>query len=491
MPASRAPAAPLVATENQPPAIMATSATTTSKAPTDTSTSQRRGRGAAATRGVAGARVEVTALGLPERRRPGSVATLVSAMASSPPSSVPRASSWRTPGVVIVTGCLIALLTYGMRTSFGLFNEPLSLGRGFGREIFALAIAIQNLLWGIGQPVAGGIADRYGAARVLAVGGVVYAVGTVLMAVSTEPGVFYLTAGVLVGLGLSGASFTIVLAAFARLVDEDRRSWAMGLATATASLGQFVFAPLGQAFISAYGWQTALVLLAATVAVVPLLATALSGRGDAGGSAEPELTLRQALAQAFGHRSYLLLAAGFFVCGFHVAFITTHLPAYLSDIGIGAALAAWALGLIGLFNVIGAYGAGILGGRLSKRKLLSGIYLARGVAITAFLLVPATPLTVLVFAATMGVLWLSTVPLTSGLVALFFGTRYVGTLFGFVFFSHQVGAFFGVYLGGALYERTGSYDLVWWMSVGLALVAAALHWPIVERRAPLLTPSPA
>ena len=414
-------------------------------------------------------------------------------MASSPPHAEPRPSSWRTPAVVIVAGCLIALLTYGMRTSFGLFTEPLSLGRGFSREIFALAMAIQNLLWGIGQPVAGGIADRYGAARVLAIGGVIYAVGTVLMAFSTEPGLFYLSAGLLVGLGLSGASFTIVLAAFTRLVDEDRRSWAMGLATATASLGQFVFAPLGQAFISAYGWQAALVLLAATVAVVPLLATALRGRGRGGGGAsdEPELTLREALQQAFGHRSYLLLAAGFFVCGFHVAFITTHLPAHLGDIGIGAALAAWALGLIGLFNVIGAYSAGILGGRLSKRRLLSAIYLGRALAITAFLLMPPTPLTVLVFAATMGLLWLSTVPLTSGLVALMFGTRYVGTLFGFVFFSHQVGAFFGVYLGGALYERTGSYDVVWWMSVVLGVVAAALHWPIVERRAPRLAPAPA
>ena len=412
-------------------------------------------------------------------------------MAPSPPPADARASSWRTPAVVIVCGCLIALLTYGMRTSFGLFTEPLSLGRGFDREIFALAIAIQNLLWGIGQPVAGGIADRYGAARVLALGGVVYALGTVLMAVTTDPGLFYLTAGVLVGLGLSGASFTIVLAAFARLVPEERRSWAMGLATATASLGQFVFAPLGQAFISAYGWQTALVLLAATVAVVPLLATALGGRGAALPSEEPELTLHQALQQAFGHRSYLLLAAGFFVCGFHVAFITTHLPAHLGDIGIAPFLAAWALGLIGLFNVIGAYGAGILGGRVSRRRLLSAIYLGRAVAITLFMVVPVSAATVILFAATMGLLWLSTVPLTSGLVALMFGTRYVGTLFGFVFFSHQVGAFFGVYLGGALYERTGSYDLVWWMSVALGLVAAALHWPIVERRAPRFAPAPA
>ena len=408
----------------------------------------------------------------------------------APPHTPPRPSSWRTPGVVIFCGCLIALLTFGLRTSFGLFFEPLSLARGWDREVFALAMAIQNLLWGIGQPVAGAVADRYGAARVLAVGGVVYAVGTALMSVSATPGLFYLSAGVLVGIGLSAASFTIVIGAFARLVTEDKRSWAMGLATAVASLGQFVFAPLGQAFISAYGWATALVLLAFAVAVVPALATALNGRGSERPSDEQDLTLRQAVQQAFGHGSYLLLAAGFFVCGFHIAFITTHLPPHLSDIGIGAGLAAWALGLIGLFNIIGAYSAGVLGARMSKRRLLSAIYLARAGAITAFMLVPPTALTVILFAAAMGLLWLSTVPLTSGLVALMFGTRHVGTLFGFVFLSHQIGAFVGVYLGGVLFERTGSYEIVWWLSVALGIAAAALHWPIVERRAPQLAPAP-
>ena len=410
-------------------------------------------------------------------------------MASSPPIS---ARSWRTPTVVIVAGCLIALLSFGLRTSFGLFFEPLSLARGWDREIFALAMGIQNLLWGIGQPIAGAIADRYGAARVLAVGGVIYAVGTALMSVSSSPGLFYLSAGVLVGIGLSAASFTIVIGAFARLVAEDRRSWAMGLATAVASLGQFVFAPLGQAFISAYGWAMALVLLAFAVAIVPALATALSGPGAARSSEDEDLTLRQAVQQAFGHGSYVLLAAGFFVCGFHIAFITTHLPPHLSDIGIGAGLAAWALGLIGLFNIVGAYTAGVLGARMSRRRLLSGIYLARAAAIAAFVLVPPSTLTVLLFAATMGLLWLSTVPLTSGLIALMFGTKHVGTLFGFVFLSHQVGAFVGVYLGGVLFESTGSYDVVWWMSVALGIAAAVLHWPIVERRAPRFAmPSPA
>jgi MFS family permease len=405
---------------------------------------------------------------------------------------------WRAPVVIIVSGCLIALITYGLRTSFGLFVEPLSEGHGWSREVFALAIAIQNILWGLGQPVAGAVADRYGSARVLAVGGAIYALGVALMAVSTTPLALNLTAGVLVGLGLSGGSFTIVIAAFSKLVPEDRRSWAMGIATAAGSLGQFVFAPVGQAFISSYGWATALLLLACFGATVPVLAAALRSRpadGTSSGSIEPELPAREAVREAFGHGSYLLLVAGFFVCGFHVAFITTHLPAHLSDAaayshahgahtGGGPGLAAWALALIGLFNVVGSYGSGVLGGRMSKRKLLSGIYLSRAAVIALFVALPPSTPVVLAFAAAMGVLWLSTVPLTSGLVAVMFGTRYLGTLFGFVFLSHQVGAFLGVWLGGAAYEQTGSYAPVWWASVFLGVLAAALHWPIVERPAP-------
>ena len=390
----------------------------------------------------------------------------------------------------MVAGCLIALITYGVRTSFGLFTEPLSLARGWDREVFALAIAIQNLLWGIGQPIAGGLADRFGVRRVLAGGAVLYAAGTALMATSTTPGSLYLTGGVLIGLGLSGASFTIVLAAFARLVPPERRTSAMGLATACGSLGQFLFAPLGQSFIAAYGWSTALLLLSTTLIAVPLLATVLKGAGAAAPAGD-DLPLRAALRQAFGHGSYVLLAAGFFVCGFHVAFIATHLPAYLTDLGISASLAAWALGLVGLFNIVGSYGAGLLGDRYSKRLLLCGIYLARAGVIALFLVIPLSPATVVLFAAAMGVLWLSTVPLTSGLVAVMFGTQHMGTLFGFVFLSHQVGAFVGVWLGGAVFAATGGYDIVWWLSIGLGLLAAALHWPIAERAAPRLAPVPA
>jgi predicted MFS family arabinose efflux permease len=396
----------------------------------------------------------------------------------------------RRTGVIVLCGCLIAMVTFGVRSSFGLFTEPLSVANGWEREVFALAIALQNVLWGLGQPFAGGLADRLGPARVLAGGALLYTAGTALMAVSTSPAALQLTAGLLVGLGLSGASFTIVITGFTRLVPEDRRAWAIGLATAAGSLGQFLFAPLGQAFLSTYGWATALMLLAGFVALVPVLAIALRGGGSRH-AGDDNVPIGAALQQAFRHPSYGLLAAGFFVCGFHVAFITTHLPPYLSDLGLSPTLAAWSIGLVGLFNIIGSYSAGILGTRHSPRRLLSGIYLGRALAITLFVITPISTVTVLLFAAAMGLLWLSTVPLTSSLVALFFGTRHMGTLFGFVFLSHQIGAFIGVWLGGAIYTRTGSYEPMWWFSVALGILAAALHVPIVERRLPLLTPVPA
>jgi MFS family permease len=389
---------------------------------------------------------------------------------------------WRNPTLVIVAGCAIAIVTFGVRTSFGLFTAPLAELRGWDRETFALAIAVQNLLWGLGQPFAGAIADRYGAGRVLAVGGAVYALGVALMSQATTPAGLVFSGGVLVGLGLSGGSFTIVIAAFARLVREDRRSWAMGLATAAGSMGQFLFAPLGQGFITAYGPATALLALSAFVALVPILAAALSGRGEADEDGA-EVSSRAALRAAVGHPSYVLLTCGFFVCGFHIAFISTHLPPYLTDLGLSHSLAAWALALIGLFNVIGAYSAGILGGTYPRRLLLSAIYLGRGLAFTLFVLVPASTASVLVFAAAMGLLWLSTVPLTSGLVALMFGTRHVGMLFGVVFLSHQIGAFIGALLGGAVYDRTGSYDLMWVLCILLSVGAAIVHLPIRERRA--------
>jgi predicted MFS family arabinose efflux permease len=395
-----------------------------------------------------------------------------------------RDSGWRTPAVVVVCGCLIALLTFGVRAGFGLFTAPISQAHGWGREVFALAIAIQNLLWGAGQPFAGALADRFGSARVLAAGGLLYAVGVALMAVADTPLQMHLSAGVLIGLGLAGGSFTIVMAALARRVPAEKRSWAMGIATAAGSLGQFLLAPLGQAFILAYGWQTALLLLALGVAVVPLLATAMaSGPGQGPLAGEVDLGFKETLARAFAHRSYQLLVAGFFVCGFHVAFITVHLPPYLTDAGVSPQLAAWSIAIIGLGNIAGSYLSGVLGGIWSKRWLLTAIYALRALVIALFVLLPVTATSVVLFAVAMGLLWLSTVPPTSSLVAIMFGTRYMAMLFGIVFFSHQVGSFLGIWLGGLFYERFGSYDAVWWMGVALGLFAALVHMPIVERRA--------
>jgi len=404
-----------------------------------------------------------------------------------PQSAQPTAAPVAPPGNflwIVICGCLISVITFGVRASFGLFNEPLSSAHGWDREVFALAVAVQNLLWGAGQPVAGALADRWGTARVLAGGGVLYTAGVLLMPWADTPALMMLSAGVLVGLGLAGASFSLVVAVLGRQVPAERRSWAMGLATASGSLGQFLYAPMGQGFIGAWGWSTALLLMASSVAVVPLLAVVLRGDGRSQVHDSPEMSVADTLRHAFAQRSYALLVAGFFTCGFQLAFITVHLPPYLGDMGVGAELAGWAIGVIGLFNVVGAYASGVAGGRWSKKYLLAWIYIGRALAISLFVLLPVTPASVLGFAAVIGLLWLSTVPLTSGLVAVMFGTRYMAMLYGIVFFSHQVGSFFGVWLGGVMYDRTGSYELVWWLGVVLSLISAALHLPITERRAP-------
>ena len=402
-----------------------------------------------------------------------------SAGPQAPRSSLSGSSlhGWRTPAVIICAGCLLALLSFGIRASFGLFLAPMSGDFGWGREVFALAIAVQNLLWGLFQPVAGAVADRYGSARVLAGGALLYAAGLFVMAGASTPGLLTLSTGVLIGIGISGASFAIVLAAFARLMPEDKRSWALGLGTAAGSAGQFFMVPLGQAFISAYGWSTALTLFGfLALAMVPL-STALTGRSERGGAHQ---SAGGALNEAFKHPSYNLLTLGFFVCGFHVAFIQTHLPSYITDMGLDAGLAAWALAIVGGANIVGAFSAGYLGGRYSKKYLLSALYFARSVVIALFFLLPISAASVLIFAGAMGLLWLSTVPLTSGLVAQFFGTRHMAMLFGVVFLSHQIGSFLGVWLGGYVFDLTGSYDVVWWGNVALGLAAAAVHWPIRE-----------
>jgi predicted MFS family arabinose efflux permease len=384
----------------------------------------------------------------------------------------------------IACGAFIVLLSFGIRSSFGLFLQPMSLDLGWGREVFALAIAIQNLLWGLSQPFVGAIADKWGTARTILGGGLLYIVGVYLMSTTSSPAELYFSAGVLVGLGLSGTGFGAVLAAVGRSVPAERRSVALGITTAVGSLGQFLLPPIGQAFLSTYGWQSALALLAFGSIAMLFAAGGLRGRVETSG--QRQQTIREALSEAGHHSGFLYLTAGFFVCGWHVAFIAVHLPAYLADGGIPTKVAAWCLALIGLFNVVGSYVAGVLGGRLSKKYCLSFLYLTRSVVILAFIMAPLSVGSALLFSAAMGLLWLSTVPLTSGLVAQIFGPRYMATLFGIVFLSHQVGSFLGVWLGGYLYDAYGSYDLIWWLSIALGLVAALLHWPIDEREVPRL-----
>jgi MFS family permease len=395
--------------------------------------------------------------------------------------------------LVIVCGCLISLLSFGPRSVLGLFLVPMTETQGWSREIFALSLAIQNLMWGIGQPFAGAVADRYGTGRVLAFGGLVYAGGLVLMAWAPTPAWLHVSAGLMIGLGMAAASFSIVLAAFGRRVPPEKRPMVFGIGTAAGSMGQFLFAPMGRAFIADYGWEQALILLGVIMLAIPVLAFALRGRSDQSAAADfiKDQTLTQAVTQAFAHRSYVLLVIGFFVCGFHVAFITAHLPAYLEDLGMDPTLGAWSLALIGLFNVIGSLASGVISGKYSKPIFLALIYLARAAIIALFLILPISALTVLVFSATMGLLWLSTVPPTSALVAIMFGPKYMATLMGIVFFNHQLGAFLGVWLGGRLYDTTGSYDVVWYLGIALGIMAALVHWPIREARAdtPLATPA--
>jgi predicted MFS family arabinose efflux permease len=390
----------------------------------------------------------------------------------------------RAAVTAIACGAFVVLLSFGIRSGFGLFLQPMSLDLGWGREVFALAMALQNLLWGLSQPFVGALADKWGTARTVIAGGILYTLGVYLMATTTSPAELYLSAGVLIGLGLSGTGFGVVLAAVGRSVPPERRSVALGITTAVGSLGQFLLPPIGQALLATYGWQSALALLALGSLAMVFAAGGLRGRVDAAGHGQQ--TIREALAEASRHSGYLYLTAGFFVCGWHVAFIAVHLPAYLADGGISTEVAAWCLALVGLFNVIGSYAAGVLGGRLSKKYCLSALYAARAVLILAFIALPLSAASALVFSALMGLLWLSTVPLTSGLVAQIFGPRYMATLFGIVFLSHQIGSFLGIWLGGYLYDAYGSYDLIWWLSIALGLVAALLHWPIDERAVPRL-----
>jgi MFS family permease len=396
---------------------------------------------------------------------------------------------WRTPLVVVICGCVIAMISFGPRSSLGFFLGPMTQANHWGRDVFALALAIQNLLWGVGQPIAGAIADKYGTNKVLAFGAILYAAGIGLMGYSTNPTTLDLTAGVLIGFGLSACSFTIVIGGFGKLLPEQWRSLAFGVGTGAGSFGQFLFSPLGVKSIDIYGWQTTLLIFCGVLLLILPLSLALATPRRPAGAPAPMAgqSVKQAMVEAFGHRSYVLLVLGFFTCGFQLAFVTVHLPSYLVDRGISAYVGGLTIGVIGLFNIIGSLVSGYLGGRMPKRYILSIIYFGRALSIVAFILVPATTTTTLIFGAVTGLLWLSTVPPTSGLVALMFGTRWMTMLFGFAFFSHQVGGFLGVLLGGLVFERWGSYDPVWWLSVFFGVASALINLPIVEK--PVVRPA--
>jgi MFS family permease len=398
------------------------------------------------------------------------------------------ALSWRTPLVIIICGCAIALLSFGPRSSFGFFVQPMSRELAWGRDVFGLALAFQNLLWGLGQPIAGAIADRFGSLRVILIGALLYAAGLVLMRYAATPLSLDIGAGVLIGFGLSGCSFNLVLSAFSKLLPPERRGVAFGAGTAAGSFGQFLFAPFGVAMIDNFGWQAALLVFAGLMLLIVPLSFALRTPPivQGHGPAPDQPSFKTALAEAFGHRSYLLLVLGFFTCGFQLAFITIHLPAYLVDRGIAASTGGWVMAAIGLFNIVGSLGVGWLQNLFAKRYILSVIYLIRAISIIAFVSFPISPTSAILFGAISGLTWLSTVPPTSALVALMFGTRWFATLYGFAFVSHQVGGFLGVLLGGIVFEKFGSYTSIWWLSALLGVLSALINLPIVE--APVVRP---
>ena len=380
---------------------------------------------------------------------------------------------------VLLCGAAVVTLSMGIRHGFGLWMQPVTMDRGWTRENFAFALALQNLVWGLAGPFAGMIADRLGAWRVLIAGSALYAGGLVLMAFAQTTAGFAGSAGVLLGMAQAGTTYAIVFGVIGRHVAPEKRSWAMGVTAAAGSFGQFLMLPVENALIGGLGWQTALVVLGCAALAIAPLAFGLKESARAL-QAQAQQSIGHAVREAFAYPSFRLLTAGYFVCGFQVVFIGVHLPSYLKDKGLGPDVATYALALIGLFNVFGTYLSGALGERMPKRYVLSAIYLLRSVAIVVFLLAPLTPLSVYLFAACIGFLWLSTVPPTNAIVAQIFGVKYLSMLSGFVFLSHQIGSFLGAWLGGRLYDTTGSYDIVWWIAIALGVAAALINLPVRE-----------
>jgi MFS family permease len=382
---------------------------------------------------------------------------------------------------VLLAGAMIVTLSMGIRHGFGLWLQPITQAQGWARSDFAFAMAVQNLAWGFFGIFAGMVADKFGAFRVIIGGAVLYALGLAGMALSTSTLMFTLTTGILIGAAQAGTTYAVIYGVIGRQIDPAKRSWAMGVAAAAGSFGQFLMVPTEGFLISRFGWQDALlVLTAATLLMIPL-SFFLREPGFSGGAAPArDQTIWEALKEAFKYPSFQLLMAGYFVCGFQVVFIGVHMPSYLKDKGLSPQVASYALALIGLFNVFGTYIAGSLGQKMPKKWILSFIYLARAVAIAIFLIAPLSPWSVYIFASVMGLLWLSTVPPTNATVAQIFGVAHLSMLGGFVFFSHQIGSFMGVWLGGVLYDKTGSYDIVWYISIALGIFAALVNLPVRE-----------
>ena len=390
------------------------------------------------------------------------------------------ARDWRTPTVVLVASALVLSVSMGIRNGFGLFLQPVSLEMGWGREIFALAIAVQNLTWGAAQPFAGMIADRFGSGRVLLAGTILYVLGLATMSLSSTPTLFVLTAGVLIGMGQAGVTYSVVSGVLGRRYPPEKRSMVLGISAAAGSFGQFAMLPFTQWMLTNVGWHGTLFALAAIALIIVPLSAAMVERRDGRAHAFQQSAL-EAVREAFGHKGYVLLTLGFFVCGFQVVFVGVHLPSYLADRGMAPHVAVTALALVALFNIVGTYATGWLGSRFSKKNILSIIYFSRSAVFAAFFWLPLSEITVYAFAVTLGLLWLSTVPPTNTIVAQIFGVRYLAMLSGFTFFSHQVGSFLGAWLGGKLFDATGSYDVVWYLAMALGIVAGLLNLPIDER----------